>query len=217
MVFLEFNSCAFALRFQVHIGDFSFKKQDAAIFRGIPMKLEVVVLGIIVLVVGVGFASITTGMRPLLTGSFEVSPFEVSSTSVYLETDDRVEGSFTVEGGDNYLRFYVKNTNGEIIYDTDIVRHGRDFSFTATSTGVYEMYFDNGFSIEDKYVTLSTQKSVKIAYGISRETMIIGVGVVCLIMILAGVVLKSKSEADEYFKRLRTFKNPLMELYFTEN
>jgi hypothetical protein len=76
-------------------------------------------------------------------GDYTVAGGATLELSWYLETNDRTEGRFTVSGGNEEIRFYIKNPYGVVIYDAGIVKKRLDTGFTAANSGVYSFYFEN--------------------------------------------------------------------------
>lgn len=56
------------------------------------------------------------------------------------------EGYLTVRGGDDDIRFYIEDSNGNRVLDINRVEDRYDFSYIATSEGAHTVYFDNSFS-----------------------------------------------------------------------
>lgn len=121
----------------------------------------------------------------LISCAFAAETFNVPNLQnivrkINLEEGDYVTGNFTVLGGSgNDVNFYVTDHNG-----TEIMRFERTtgigFSFSATTTGMYTMNFDNRFSIfVSKTVTLDY--SVKSAVlGIPQDTLLLLLGVAAI-------------------------------------
>ncbi|MDH5448356.1 MAG: emp24/gp25L/p24 family protein [Candidatus Bathyarchaeota archaeon] len=76
-------------------------------------------------------------------GDYDVEGGDVLQLSWYLENGDRTEGGFTVSGGNEEIKFYIKNPSGAIIYDAGIVKTRLWHGFTAGNSGIYSFYFDN--------------------------------------------------------------------------
>jgi len=73
-------------------------------------------------------------------------------SSGYLEKGDRTEGCFTVTGGNEEVKFYIKNPSGVIIHDAGIVKRRYDCGFTAEDSGIYSFYFENLEPLSDKHI-----------------------------------------------------------------
>jgi hypothetical protein len=105
--------------------------------------------------VGVGVAVVVVGLilyvRPIPNDQNEtwyVEPFSTIQSTAVLDRGERLEGFFTVGGGDEQVRFWVKDPNGVIIYNAGTVNSRADCVFTAESSGAYTLYFDNGQDVE---------------------------------------------------------------------
>lgn len=73
-------------------------------------------------------------------------------TSGCLEKGDRTEGCFTVTGGNEEVKFYIKNPSGVIIHDAGIVKRRYDYGFAAQESGIYSFYFENLEPLSDKQI-----------------------------------------------------------------
>jgi len=73
-------------------------------------------------------------------------------SSGYLEKGDRTEGGFTVSGGNEEVKFYIKNPSGATIHDAGIVKSQYDCGFTAQETGIYSFYFENLETLNNKQI-----------------------------------------------------------------
>ena len=123
----------------------------------------------------------------------EVPPLHYGTLTFFLKQGDRIEGEFTVRGGNDDIIFYIKDPYGNIIYEPAGQVHGwHKFSITASSNGAYTLYFDNTFS-------LITSKSVYLTIricscGLLETARIIGISVMILgaIIVAIGMILKPK-------------------------
>lgn len=88
----------------------------------------------------------------LWQGYYDVEGGAVLQLSWYLEEGDRTEGGFTVSGGNEEVKFYIKNPSGVIIYDAGIVRTRLSTGFTAGDSGIYSLYFENLEHLSDKRI-----------------------------------------------------------------
>jgi hypothetical protein len=77
------------------------------------------------------------------TGDYTITEGATLELSWYLERNDRTEGGITVSGGNEEIKFYIKNPYGVITYDAGIVKTRLDTGFTAANTGIYSFYFEN--------------------------------------------------------------------------
>ena len=112
-------------------------------------SLVLMFVGMSVLISGFYFPSLrgTVGK-----GDYDVEGEAVLQLSWYLEEGDRTEGGFTVSGGNEEVRFYIKNPSGVIIYDAGIVKTRLSRGFTAGYSGVYSLYFENLEPLSDKVI-----------------------------------------------------------------
>jgi len=88
----------------------------------------------------------------LRQGYYNVEGGAVLQLSWYLQEGDRTEGGFTVSGGNEEVKFYIKNPSGVIIYDAGIVKTRLSRGFTAGYSGVYSLYFENLEPLSDKVI-----------------------------------------------------------------
>ena len=119
--------------------------------------LWIAVLGLLIVgVVGCGGSGpVGQIVVPYRDQSITVEPGSAMTATVNMSKGAVVEGYMTVRGGNDDIRFYIKDSYGSKVLDIDRVRGRYDFSYTATSEGFHTMYFDNGFSfITSKQVYL---------------------------------------------------------------
>ena len=155
------------------------------------MNKKVLSLGITLIIVGLLLPYALSELAGAMTRSFTVSPLSAITVSRHLNRGERVEGYFTVRGGNDDIKFYIKDPYGVIIYDVGKVKGRHDFVFTAETIGVYTLYFDNSFSlITSKHIYL-TIKLTPAILGLPINQLLIMLG---LIVSVIGVVLKSKTK-----------------------
>lgn len=93
---------------------------------------------------------------PYLIAQFTAGIGKPYTIPVMLGIGDILEGSMSVTGGNNDIRFYIKDPSGSIVVDGNRVQQSYSFSLTSVSSGQYIMYFDNSFSfITSKKVHLN--------------------------------------------------------------
>lgn len=136
-------------------------------------------VGILIMIVGLFFylfPYITSRMR---TEDHSVSAMQRLTLTMHFEKHERLEGYFTVRGGNDDVKFYIKNPYGAVILDAGMVTGRHDFAFTAEHEGVYTLYFDNTFSlITSKTIFLSYRITVKsILYDLSLPITVVGVAI----------------------------------------
>ncbi|MCW3984903.1 MAG: emp24/gp25L/p24 family protein [Candidatus Bathyarchaeota archaeon] len=85
-------------------------------------------------------------------GDYNIAGGATLELSWYLETNDRTEGRITVGGGNEEIKFYVKDPYGVVIYDAGVVKTRVDTGFTAANSGIYRFYFENQENSSEKIV-----------------------------------------------------------------
>jgi hypothetical protein len=105
-----------------------------------------------------------------------------------LNNGDQVSGSVSISGGSgNDVNFYITDPAGAQIYNAGRVSGGTTFSFQASSSGAYILYFDNSFSlISSKTITVSYNSSPTLIPGASPET---SYAIVIVVIILVLVII----------------------------
>ncbi len=126
--------------------------------------------------------------------TFTVPALREYYVSLGLSNGDRVSGSMTVVGGSgNDVDFYVTDPNGNRILSLARMTQ-TGFSFSASTTGPYTMYFDNTFSNSSKSVTLDYTVTKSIL-GLPQEHFLVLLGlVVVLIAVVVVVTLRKTNE-----------------------
>jgi len=112
-------------------------------------SLVLMFVGMSVLISGFYLAFFWMKLRK---GYYNVEGGAVLQLSWYLQEDDRTEGGFTVSGGNEEVKFYIKNPSGAIIYDAGIVKTRLSRGFTAEDSGIYSLYFENLEPLSDKRI-----------------------------------------------------------------
>ncbi len=79
--------------------------------------------------------------------SLTVEPLSSMTLTINMSKGAVFEGYLTVRGGNDDVRFYIKDSYGNTVLDINRVNARYDFSYTATSEGFHTAYFDNSFSI----------------------------------------------------------------------
>ncbi len=139
----------------------------------------------------VGFAITIIGLflylspyitSPTRTGDHYVYALQTLTLTMHFDRGERLEGYFTVRGGNDDVKFYIKNPYGAVILDAGTVTGRHDFAFTAEHEGVYTLYFDNTFSlITSKTIFLSYRVTVKsILYDLSLPIAVVGIAILAL-------------------------------------
>jgi hypothetical protein len=104
---------------------------------------------------------------------------------ISLNAEDEISGRISVVGGANDdIDFYITSPTGEAVMPKEKVSV-KDFRFTASRGGTYELHFDNSLSTERKTVSFNYDVRHYI-FGIPQEDFL-----VFLVMIVAmmGLVL----------------------------
>ena len=83
---------------------------------------------------------------PYLDESFHVSPLSSNSLTAHAGTGDRIEGYFTIGGGQDEVKFWIEDPCEATVYDPGLVYDRHDFQVIYASDGDYTLYFDNSFS-----------------------------------------------------------------------
>ena len=107
--------------------------------------------------------------------------------TVGLAEGEKVFGSITVTGGSgNDIDFYVTDPNGNTILRYDRATQ-TSFSFTASTTGIFTMHFNNWFSVfSSKSVRLDYSIS-HLIFGIPQEDFYLIVVVIAAVIIIIAV------------------------------
>lgn len=133
-------------------------------------------------------------------GYYDVKEGATLELSWNLEKGDRTEGGFTVSGGNEEVRFYIKNPYQVVIYGAGIVKSHYSTGFTAGHSGVYSFYFENLESLSDKrlYVTFRSPYEPRFTvFGKPSLLMIVfgGLILVCLMIWSGAKDYSSKTPA----------------------
>lgn len=153
-------------------------------------------VGFVILLVGLFFylyPYITTKTR---TEDYDVPALQTLTLTMHFEEGERIEGYFTVRGGNDDVKFYIKNPYGAIILDAGMMTGRHDFAFTAEHTGVFTLYFDNTFS-------LLTSKTIFFSYQLTVRTIL---DELRLPMVLVGVGILSVGLLSMYEKKIKERK-----------
>ncbi|MDH5746847.1 MAG: emp24/gp25L/p24 family protein [Candidatus Bathyarchaeota archaeon] len=145
-------------------------------------------IGIVVTVLGLLF--FTSILILTSTDDYDISPGGEMSLTRHREKGERIEGYFTVLGGNEEIEFYVEDPFGVIIHNAGIIKSRHDFALTTEHSGVYTLFFGN------------KQQSGKVVY-LSSKMMIIGPDASLAITIL-GILFLILGSIDIYQKRQKT-------------
>lgn len=155
------------------------------------MRAETLIsIGIALMVLGLFFymfpLTITT------TDDYNIEPLLRFSLTQHREKGERIEGYFTVLGGNEEIEFSIKDPYGVLIYDAGVVKSRNDFALTAEHSGMYTLFFRN------------KQQSGKVVF-LTRQT-IITTANLCLGIAIIGICILVIGSLDIYQKRLKKAK-----------
>lgn len=129
----------------------------------------------------------------VVTESFTVAPFKYIIWSFELSPGWGFDVYFTVRGGNDDINFYIEDPYGNTIYNAGRVSGRHSYSFTAQTTGVYSLYFDNSFSfITSKLVFVTSKPTLEIAGSITSaniDKVLIAIG---LISVAVGIFMRAR-------------------------
>lgn len=152
------------------------------------------IVGLALLMVGLYFYVFPYMTTRTTNDNFNVPALQTITVTWNLDKGSRIEGYFTVRGGNDDIRFSIKDPYGSVILNAGTITGRGDFAFTAESTGAYTMYFDNSYSIfTSKAVFLSYQATViPISTNVFLTLILLG-----LALLLLGVSRVYQTRAKE--------------------
>ena len=129
--------------------------------------------------VGLAYCSQTT---------FNVPALHQTTNTLSLNQGDYVSGSIVVAGGiSNAINFHITDPSGNnVVSYNDVVQ--TSFSFTASSSGNYTVYFDNRGGAFAKSVTFDYSIKASIL-GIPQDTFILLLAIIIVIIVIIIAVL----------------------------
>ena len=69
---------------------------------------------------------------------------------------NRITGSFSVEGGNNDVNFWVADPFNNVVVQSKTVTRNQEVALVAATAGEYRLYFDNSYSwVTNKVVKYS--------------------------------------------------------------
>ena len=87
------------------------------------------------------------GKFPYFAGTYvAVKPRELKTVTSVLAANQGLKGSFSIQGGQEDLAFSIRNSDGSTNITAGKVDHAHTFTFTAVTSGAYQLCFDNGAS-----------------------------------------------------------------------
>lgn len=122
--------------------------------------IPVVLLALVILVAsacrgGSGGGSGGSYFPPYAEKSFTVENLSSRTLTAHLDAGERLEGYFTIRGGQDEVKFWIEDPHGATIYNAGLVYDYHNFNVIVSRTGYYTMYWDNSFSwTVDKHVYL---------------------------------------------------------------
>jgi hypothetical protein len=131
-----------------------------------------------VVVLGLGLSFYLNPIKFPRDHIFELGPLSGVSQSSHRDNGERVEGYFTVAGGNEEVEFTAKDPYGACIYNSEAVTSRGEFAFTAEHDGVYTLFFRNKQD-SGKMLFLTEQKPVMggvLGLGLA------GIGVLILVL-----------------------------------
>ena len=136
-----------------------------------------ITLGVILIGAGLFLCLAPPMMNNTQTASKSVSNLQTLISTFLLDKGDRFEGYFTVVGGDNDIKFSIKDPNASIVLDAGTVIGRRDFAFTAEFTGAYNLTFDNIESLTGKTIFLSYSGTTRFPSSVAVVIALFGLAI----------------------------------------
>jgi hypothetical protein len=128
--------------------------------------------------------------------TYEIDPLRAMSLTQHRDKGERVEGYFTVLGGNDEIEFHIEDPYGTTIFDAGIVDNRKDFAFTTEYEGVYTLFFGNKQQESGKTVFLTVQRNV--TQGVDVIIIVIGVCFLILgLVVLYQERLKQRNEKTQ--------------------
>ena len=123
-----------------------------------------------------------------LATTFSVPRLSEHTMTLSFNQNDYVSGSVVVTGGvSNAINFYITDPKGNnVVSYNDVTQVS--FSFTASTTGNYTVYFDNRDGLFAKSVTFSYSDKTA-ALGLPQDTFILLLTIIIVIIVVVIAVL----------------------------
>jgi len=96
---------------------------------------------------------------PYTDESFTIGPGQAQTLTARLERGGHVEGDVTVR--ENDIRFYIKDPQNKVVFDTGRFSGKKEFYFAASTDGFYTLYLDNTYSLFTSKVVLIHWRAIK--------------------------------------------------------
>jgi len=115
-----------------------------------PLISFLLLVSLLISLIGCGYEG-----PPYQHREFIVAPVSAKTMIIDMNPGSIFEGFVDVEGGNDDIRFYVKDSHDNIVLDKNRVSEHYNFHYQAELRGSYTVYFDNSFSlVTDKKVTI---------------------------------------------------------------
>jgi hypothetical protein len=122
------------------------------------------------------------------TQTFSVPKLTEYTTTLSFNQNDYISGSIVVAGGvSNAINFYITDPKGNnVVSHNDVTQVS--FSFTASTTGNYTVYFDNRDGLFAKSVTFNCSDKTAVL-GLPQDTFILLLAIIIVIIVVVIAVL----------------------------
>lgn len=155
------------------------------------MRAETLItIGIVL--IGLGLIFYVFPLTITTTDDYDIASLQKFSLTQHHGKGERIEGYFTVLGGNEEIEFYIKNPYGVVIYDAGVVKSRNDFALTAEHSGMYTLFFGN------------KQQSGKVVF-LTHQTIITTTNL-CLAIAIIGICILVIGSLDIYQKKLKKAK-----------
>ena len=136
-----------------------------------------------VVILGLGLSFYLNPIKFPRDHIFDLGPLGGVSHSFHGDKGERIEGYFTIVGGNEEVEFTAKDPYGAFIYNSEAVTSRGEFAFTAEHDGVYTFFFRNKQN-SGKMLFLTEQKPIM---GGVLSLGLAGIGVLILVLGLFGL------------------------------
>ena len=168
------------------------------------MRRDIFILGIIIVLFGLFLLTI---FPPLISSyvaqtepltkewSFDVPALNKRYIILSLEQGDKVHIKMRISGGNNDIEFYIKDPSGTYVRSPSKIYSYYEYSFTAGSSGTYELWFDNSFSLltsKNIYLELTIKPEATLLQKTYSIITPIGVLIMIIGVVIVGIGIVSK-------------------------
>jgi len=150
-------------------------------------KETLITIGSILVVFGLFFY--VSPLTSTTTDDYDIEPLQAMWLNRHHEQGERIEGYFTVLGGNEEIEFRIEDPYGVAVYDAGVVKSRHDFALATEHSGVYTLFFGN------------KQESGKVIF-LSHQT-IVTPTVLCLLIAIIGICILGYGSLGIYQKRLK--------------